>query len=232
MHKGVFIGKNAENQQKRILILAESHHNQNDSDDVGKEASYTTDSVLRNNYYVHSHTKDLLYDMFDKIVRSFGYDPDRPDVRENFWEKVYFGNYIPVVCGVKTAAAENLLKDKANCTNYNNRLFDFVNENDIDVIFCFSRRVYSHLPKLSAKGQIRSLEDLGRVECGKAGRYNDRIDRCRYFANTAHGAVYVLLKKELAVFGMMHPSGYGYKPTNYTNVLKAELKRLGFDFDL
>ena len=219
MHKGVYVGKQAAEQKKRILILAESHHGGN----VGKEAEYTTESVIRDDYYRDPHNPK--YQLFDKIIKSFGLDPERPGARESFWEKVYFGNYIPVVCGVKTGKAVELLKDAENCRQYNNELFNFVNENGIDVIFCFSRRVYGKFPKFSANAKVCAFEKADSIECGKIGKVNDLIDQCRYCANSEHAAVDVLLKKDLTVFEMRHPSSSGgFNPSNYADKLKTKLK--------
>lgn len=224
MHKGVFIGHHAPDRPRRVLILGESHHVGNSNRDrLGQEAEYTTESVLREDYYgnpFHRH-----YRIYDKIIRSFGRDPEVPGAREDFWEAVYFGNYIPVLCGVRTGDAATLLRDEANRRRYNNELFGFVNGNGIDVLFCFSRLVYRSLPGFSADAAVRALEDLGGIECGRVGNSRDHVDRCRYCAGVPHSAVDILLQKELAVFGMRHPSARGgYDPSNYAQTLKAALE--------
>ncbi len=224
MHKGVFIGKHAAEQKKKVLILGESHHvGDYNRDCLGQEAEYTTESVIREDYYRDPYNPK--YRIFDKIIKSFGYDPELPGARENFWETVYFGNYIPVLCGIKTGNAAELLENAENRRQYNNHLFEFANEKGIDVIFCFSRLVYKKLPEFSEDAKVRAFEQVDSIKCGKIGKVDDRIDRCRYCADSEHTAVDVLLNKSLTVFGMRHPSsGGGFKPSNYADKLKSELK--------
>ena len=223
MHKGVFVGDNAKKRRRKILILCESHHPGDDpkNSEAGKEATYTTESVIRSDYYNSPHYRN--YEVFNKIVKSFGYDPDLPGVREKFWEEVYFGNYIPVMCGVKSNDAKSILNDKENRKAYNDDLFKFVNKNGIDVIFCFSRLVYSKLPSLSADAQIFSVENMAAAECGTVGGKRDYISKCKYCADTEHNYVGVKLKKDLTVFGMRHPSARGgYAHSNYVDILRPE----------
>ena len=97
MHKGVFKGEKAKDQPVKILILGESHHINTDSkvttDKIaGVPASYTTASVI------HEHLeKRKIHGFFTKIAKTFGI-PETEE--ENFWQGVYFGNYIDVLCGI------------------------------------------------------------------------------------------------------------------------------------
>lgn len=225
MHKGPFIGKNADSRKKRILILCESHHTGKDNSVPGIEAKYKTEEVIREDYYnlkSHSGSKYLI---FDKIVRSFGIDPDKGNNRYDFWENVYFGNYIDVLCGIGDNTAKNTIKSKTNGKSnriiYNNELFEFINEKGIDIVFCFSRLVFNNLPSLSK--QYYNEEIMKTIGCTKTIRGRDYIACCKYLPNIEHGSVDVKLNKEITVFGMRHPSSrWGYDPVNYSDILKQE----------
>ena len=54
MFKGVYEGKNAKHQNKRILILGESHYDKDGYD------NFTTKSVIEN-YHLNSNEKHLEY---------------------------------------------------------------------------------------------------------------------------------------------------------------------------
>lgn len=225
MHWGVFHGKDADKQPKRILILAESHHINSSTDKKpGIPATYSTESVIRNDYFSNPETRKSggnTY-IFEKITLSFNINPEEPGNREAFWEKVYFGNYINVLCGVRDGTAKNLLKKETNNRQrYNDALFRFINDHQIDIVFCFSRLVYNKLPSLSEVPEIRKQENLEEKCCGKIGGRNDFIKCCKYLAGTDHNATTVHLQKDLRVFGMRHPSARsGYEPTHYADKLK------------
>ena len=228
MHWGVFHGKDADKQPNRILILAESHHISKEKDSKDKipgiPATYSTESVIRNNYY--AQPTDSKYCIFDKIARSFGVIPEQPGKREAFWEKVYFGNYINVLCGVRDGTAKSLLKkETSNRQRYNDALFRFINDHQIDIVFCFSRLVYNKLPSLSKNPEICKQENLEEKDCGEIGGRNDFIKCCKYLAGTDHNATTVHLQKDLRVFGMRHPSAWGgYDPTHYAEHLKKHIR--------
>lgn len=227
MHKGVWHGENAEMQPKRILILGESHHtNSTDNQEAGKPATYTTHEKIQQyleQYNGPTAQRDKCYRFFDKIVMSFQLDLEKD--RSNFWSKVYFGNYIPVLCGVGDEKATNQIKrtdeisGEPNRKLYNNALFDFVNERSIDVIFCFSRRVYNALPSYHD-----NTEKCKATDAGKAGGKRDYISHCIYHEGVDHDNTDKKLQKELHVYGLRHPSGKcGFEPSNYSTHLAALL---------
>ena len=63
MHKGVFIGAEARNQPKRILILGESHHGVQES----------TTAVIERYFRAPG---DISYRFFDRIVETFGFSKE------------------------------------------------------------------------------------------------------------------------------------------------------------
>ena len=209
MHHGVFQGRLADQQARRMLILSESHH----GDDKGKAASYTTASVVE-----EDHIRECMHPFFSRIEQSFGCECGNEPARRDFWDRFYFGNYVDVLCGVRDDCARRMIKK--NRQKYNDQLFTFVNENGIDLIFCFSRLAYEKLPSLSRKD--RADEYLETLPCQELlGKRRDYIARCRYLPDRAHGAVTVPLKKELLVYGLRHPSAAGgFRPGNYRDCLR------------
>ena len=205
MHEGVFKGANIGN-EKRILVLGESHYrSSNDTSD------FTTASVL-NNYFQYPSIR--AYKFFDKIAACCGYNADE---RETFWNKVWFGNYVDESdCGIRTDRATNLIKEFKG--RYNKELFEFVNENRIEIILCFSRLVYNHLPKQT------SFEDKSSViEVSQTGGKRDWIGKSIYKAG-AREHDEIILDNELTVFGFRHPSAAcGFSTENYRNQLQKEI---------
>ena len=218
MHRGVFLGKDAEQQPKRVLILCESHHTNKDTDVIaGKAASYPTAAVVENDYLNNSgEAKDYRnYRIFEKIEKAFGFQSEE---HRQFWNRVYFGNYVPVLCGVGDDTAKNTIAKEGNRVEYNNQLFGFIVEHSIDVVFCFSRLVFNNLPEC-ASGDENEI-----VECGKVGSCRDYVSVYKYCARTPHGAVSIELEKPLTVYGMRHPSARGgFRPENYAGYLKNKL---------
>ena len=191
MHKGVFIGSEARNQPKRILILGESHY--------GIQESTT---AVMERYF--REPEDISYRFFDKIVGTFGYA--KVD-REQFWAKVYFGNYIDVSCGVGNRQTRAAIKD--NRVNYNEDLIAFIVKEKIDYAFCFSRLVYNHLPKLCREnGDDESciLEDRTHY-----------LMKCVYYPGQRDD-MKQWIDKPLEVYGLKHPSR-GYSPQKYRNAI-------------
>lgn len=217
MFQGVFYGKEAADQCKKILILGESHHwSQSDQEKTPaerneKERSYTTTNVMRD--YFNNQGVDPCYRFFEKIVQSFGIQPEN---RELFWNKVYFGNYVDRLCGIKDDAAQKHIQK--NRRQYNDALFTFVNEHDIDMVFCFGRRVFNALPSLADRA-----EDGGIITNNIfIGKKKDYIGLCIYQPDTIHKHASVLLKKPLYAYSLRHPSAAGgYKPSNYQPVLSS-----------
>ena len=85
MYLGVWIGKEAN--ENGILILGESHYGETE----------TTRGVIE--FYLsenHKGSRDAWMRFFDRISKSFGYY----EMSEEFWDKVFYGNYIEMPCGV------------------------------------------------------------------------------------------------------------------------------------
>ncbi len=190
MHHGVFCGKNASAQSKRILILGESHHGEQES----------TTSVVKNywaNYCENSTGRDKAYRFFENIVRTFGIDPEL--YRIDFWDSVYFGNYVETSCGIGNELAKKAVKLYRN--SYNGNLFRFIQENEIDMVFCFSRLVFNNLPPVDKPDLwISDGSDSHRLE-----------SRTYSQVNIPDGEV-ITLDKPVTVYGLRHPSrGYSWK---------------------
>ena len=200
MHHGVFKGKNAGTHSPRILILGESHHGDSQSSDAefGIPASYTTESVIKD--YLSSPS-NACYRYFDKIANSFGFETGSADLRNKFWDNVYFGNYIDVLCGVKTSDAKNTLTD-SNVEQYNRELFDFINSENISVVVCTSVLVYRSLPAFESKEEKKSST---KTAVGKSGNKNVYYRTCNYCAGTEHGNV-PHLSHNVTICCIPHPS--------------------------
>ena len=226
MHCGVYHGEKADQQAKRILILAESHHtsSRREADTIaGVPASYSTADVIEHDYIRQDgDPADYRnYRIFSKIINSFGLPADTIEQRRYFFQRVYFGNYIPVLCGVGNNTAKKTIQRSGNRQEYNDQLFRFVNDHQIDVVCCFSRLVYDNLPGVE-KG---SLESVLQVECEKCGGKRDYIAICKYHASLCHTATNIPLLKDLTVYGMRHPSARcGFCPGNYGPMLNSVLE--------
>lgn len=240
MHKGEFKSENAKDKQINILILGESHHWSNDDWITAegeteadaekrrkeKAANYKTETVVKNYLinYAKSNNRDNAYRFFDKIVQAFGFDPEIH--REYFWDHVWFGNYIDELCGVGDSKATELLSCPSKRQGYNDQLFEFINNKEINVVFCFSRRVYNNLPSLAkATGEKENTINVGdflRTKDGKPKK--DYISYCKYLSS-AHKHTGKLLERTVEVYGMLHPSGqYGFAPENYAPELKKRIE--------
>lgn len=102
MFKGVYEGKNAKYQSKRILVLGESHYDKDGYD------NFTTDSVVQNFY---SNPSEKKYQFFHKIAQCFSINAtDINKEFECFWNNVYFANYVDELCGIADTKAKNLIK--------------------------------------------------------------------------------------------------------------------------
>ena len=214
MHYGVFKGEKAKNQPVKYLILGESHHVSTDpkvtTDKVaGVPASYTTASVIQEHL-----DKRKTHDFLTKIAKTFGSEEE-----DAFWQSVYFGNYIDVLCGIGNSVAKNQIKEQDNRIKYNDQLFQFVNEHKIEKIFCFSILAYKSLP---------SLSDDEESKCETVGRRGNRrvfLRQCQYKAGTQHKGASVILQQDLHVYGISHPQAKGgYSPEMYAKVLKGQLR--------
>ena len=213
MHNGVFEGERAKKQKARILILGESHHVSTDpkvtTDKVaGVPASYTTTSVVQEHL-----DKRKTHDFLTKIAKTFGAEEE-----DAFWQSVYFGNYIDVLCGIGSSLAERQIAD--NRKEYNDQLFGFVNEHNISKIFCSSVLAYKNLPDLG------DSEESKRETIGMRGNRRVFLRQCQYKAGTQHKGTSVILQQNLHVYGISHPQAKGgYSPEMYAIVLKNDTLR-------
>ena len=213
MHHGIFEGQKAKDQPVRILILGESHHVSTDpkvtTDKVaGVPASYTTASVIQEHL-----EKRKNHDFLTKIAKTFGAEDE-----DAFWQSVYFGNYIDVLCGIGNSVAKNQIEYNDNRIKYNDQLFQFVNEHKIEKIFCFSILAYKSLPTLT-DNEASIWETIG-----MRGNRRVFLRQCQYKAGVHHEGTSVILEKDLLVFGISHPQAKGgYSPEMYANALKNKI---------
>ena len=218
MHHGVFEGNKAKDQKMKVLILGESHHISSDpnvtTDKIaGEPASYTTASVVCEHLEKLKNEKKETHPFLTKIAQTFGTED-----QETFWQSVYFGNYIDVLCGIGNSVAKNQIEKDGNRVKYNNQLFQFVNEHTIDKIFCFSVLAYNNLPDLS-DGEESQCETIG-----MRGKKRVYLRQCKYKAKTEHSETSVILENDLHVFGISHPQAKGgYSLEIYANALKNQI---------
>lgn len=215
MHKGVFEGKNAKTQQVKILILGESHHwskedwvtadgeTEAEAEERRKKKAetYRTEDVVKRYFvnYANCCNRDRDYRFFDNIVQTFGIPPEN---RIDFWNRVWFGNYIDELCGVRDSKATKLLREPGKREALNKKLFEFIEANEIDIVFCFSRRVYNKLPPLELDGDMA-------IEKEKSDSH--RLNECFYDAGQRR-CVQISLSKPVTVYGLKHPSqGFSYR---------------------
>lgn len=211
MFKGVYEGKNAKHQSKRILILGESHYDEDGYD------NFTTDSVVQNFY---SNPSEKKYQFFHKIAQCFSINAtDINKEFECFWNNVYFANYVDELCGIGDTKAKNLIKE--NKKLYNNELFEFINKNEIDIVFVFGRTVYYNLPSCSENkiaNEKRSDLDSGNLVIGNR---SDFISHCIYLKDEPHKNTDIKLNKDVYIYGLRHPSARGgFSIENYKSYLK------------
>lgn len=208
MFKGEYAGKNVAEQNKKILILGESHYG-----DVT-----TTKSVIEHFYKCPD---DKSYRFFHKIAECFcGKNKNINEEFVNFWDKVYFANYIDENCGVQDCKAKNLLEVEQNRKNYNNELFEFINKNGIDTVFVFSRLVYNYLPSCSENEHEEKITNVNNENLF-VGKSRDYISLVVYLKDEQHKHVDVILNKDIKVYGFRHPSAAcGFKIDNYRSVCK------------
>lgn len=212
MNKDPWIGENL-NKHVKVLILGESHYDEESN--YGDRVGFSTAGVVENYFYNNVNDERKRWaPFFDKIAASFGYDWKNA---KNFYEQVYFGNYVDVICGVQDNNCA-LYYIKKNRREYNNELFEFINENSIEVVICFSVRVYDHLPRLSSKLESYSFETVGYI-----GNKRNNIYCCSYCHAIEHKFCDVKLKHDLKVYGVRHPSGQGgYKVDDVLDYMKKQ----------
>ncbi|MDO4379121.1 MAG: hypothetical protein Q4C64_08365 [Erysipelotrichia bacterium] len=211
MFKGIYEGKNAKCQNKRVLILGESHYDKDGYD------NFTTKSVIEN-YHLNPNQKK--YNFFHKIAQCFSVNTNDIDKEfEYFWNNMYFANYVDKLCGIGDSKAKNLIK--GNRKEYNNELFDFINKNEIDIVFVFGRTVYNSLPSYSEnKTAIEKQPNLDNDNIF-VGNRKDFIAHCVYLKDESHENADIKLNKDIHIYGIRHPSAQcGFKLENYKPYLK------------
>ena len=211
MFKGVYEGKNAKHQSKRILILGESHYDKDGYD------NFTTKSVIEN---YHLNPNEKKYNFFHKIAQCFSVNTNDIDKEfECFWSNVYFANYVDELCGIGDSKAKSLIEN--NKKEYNNELFEFINKNKIDIVFIFGRTVYNNLPSYSKNKTAAEKQpdlDNGNIFVGSR---RDFISHCVYLKGEQHKNVKTVLMRDVHIYGLRHPSAQcGFNAENYKPYLK------------
>lgn len=211
MFNGVYEGKKAKCQNKRILILGESHYDKDGYD------NFTTKSVIEN---YHLNPNEKKYNFFHKIAHCFSVNTNDIDKEfECFWSNVYFANYVDELCGIGDSKAKSLIEN--NKEEYNNELFEFINKNKIDIVFIFGRTVYNNLPSYSKnKATTEKQPDLDNGNIFVGSR-RDFISHCVYLKGEQHKNVKTVLKRDVHIYGLRHPSAQcGFNVENYKPYLK------------
>ncbi len=193
MNKGVWCGNHLM-QSPKVLILSESHY---DGDNYGENVLFTTASVV--NRYFEQHENWSAF--FGRIAASFGYSIENA---RSFYDRVYYGNYVDVICGIGTNHAKNYIS--FNRQKLNDDLFRFVNENGIDLIVCFSKLVYDNLPSLNP---YYTEEQNIKTQIGVLGSRRNFAEYCSYLPGIEHPNCGISLIKTLRVYGVGHPSAQG-----------------------
>lgn len=211
MFKGVYEGENAKYQNKRILILGKSHYDKDGYD------NFTTKSVIEN---YHLNPNEKKYNFFHKIAQCFSVNTNDIDKEfECFWSNVYFANYVDELCGIGDSKAKSLIEN--NKKEYNNELFEFINKNKIDIVFVFGRTVYNNLPSYSKNKTAAEKQpdlDNGNIFVGSR---RDFISHCVYLKGEQHKNVKAVLKRDVHIYGLRHPSTQcGFNVENYKPYLK------------
>lgn len=214
MHEGVFVGDNADKQKKRVLILGESHYWGEGKKEEDKRTDKVVQTYLKQYNSQICSDKDRAYRFFDNIVKSFGFYPNE---RVDFWNRVWFGNYVDEPCGVRDSKATKVMKRKRE--ELNKQLFRFIQENEIDVVFCFSRKVYNKLPPRELAGDREKTVDHTDLH---------RLNECFYEAGPRQ-SVDVSLSKPVVIYGLKHPSqGFSYR--KYQERIKEVVQKHNLSF--
>lgn len=215
MHNGEHLGSAAAAQPKKILILGESHHGDG-PEDVGKPGKKPTYEVVRD-YLSSGDTIEDRLKFFNKISLSFGVDVKNEEKKKLFWDKVCFGNYVDVVCGVGDNTAKQKIKE--NRLEYNRQLAEFVNTNQIDTIFCFSILVYWALPTPGGRRPGIVADGQGvRLNQKTVGRKNNRNI---YLRGYICEPITEPFDHSVTVYGVPHPSARGgFDPNHFVEYLK------------
>ena len=185
--------------------------NNEDNGKQGIPGDYPTSAVI--NTYIGGERGDWTR-FFTNIARSFN-----SNVVE-FYKRVYFGNYVDVLCSKgSTSNAEHYIHQDR--IKYNKELFDFCNNNKINVLMCFSIRAYNALP--SSDKSVGIKEELIDVKsiC--------KVRKYIYMPNIDYEGL--SLKNKLIVYGIQHPSR-GYSHTLVYNNCIRKQKELKWLCDL
>lgn len=215
MSPGEWKGTNVTNKHG-VLILGESHYGHSDLCSYNEQKpSYNTYEVVEE--YLDHRLKSLgsaRWDrFFDNIAGSFGYSKMEC---KDFYDKVWFGNYVPVLCGIgKYNKAKYFMKEHRD--EYNDELFKFINENKIETVICFSIATYWNLPSSCDKDE--SEEILIPSTDGK----RNIIYKYKYAAMIERNGCSIVLDEPLLVYGVRHPSARsGFIPQDVYNYFKNE----------
>lgn len=211
MFKGVYEGKKAKCQNKRILILGESHYDKDGYD------NFTTKSVIEN---YHLNPNEKKYNFFHKIAQCFSVNTNDIDKEfECFWSNVYFANYVDELCGIGDSKAKSLIEN--NKKEYNDELFEFINKNIIDIVFVFGRTVYNNLPSYSKNETTAEKQPNLDNDNLFVGSKRDFISHCVYLKGEQHKNAETELNRDIHIYGLRHPSARcGFNAENYKPYLK------------
>ena len=199
MYKEPFVGEHAKEQPKRILILGESHHD--------LDSSTTTQKVVED-YLSPANTTKQSLQFFHKIALAFGVDTEKAEEKARLWDKVFFGNYInrslDGPSGEGEDTAPKLIRKNNEC--YNQELAEYIREHGIDVVFCFSFRVFDALPPAPA-----ACEDVF---------IPVKIRRRNVWCGRAYGPD-SLFGRSIEIYGIPHPNFWrGFGAKDITKYLK------------
>ncbi|MDE7220521.1 MAG: hypothetical protein K2O45_13030 [Oscillospiraceae bacterium] len=222
MRKGTYYeGAAAAAQPKKILILGESHHGDK-PEDVGKPVEEgDTERVVRV-YLSQEGKRDARLQFFDKIAQCFGIDSEKNEERRQFWEKVFFANYVDVLCGVGDGddAAETKVREHGK--EYAKKVAELVDTYRIDVIFCFSILSYWSLWAHFVSGSCRE----GVFPDGQGSFLNQKVvgrrsGRNVYLRGYICQPMPGLFDRPVTIYGIPHPSGRnGFDPEHFVKDLK------------
>lgn len=185
MYNGVWVGEKIPD-KNRVLILGESHY-------VDEKSSIEETSGVVNRFINNSQV------FFDRIAMSFNYDTSE---KNEFYQKVFFGNYIGKLCGKQDGKAKQILSNNDNRIEYNDELFKYVNNNKISTIVCFSKLVFNKLPSMNYKNGEEWIED----KTITIGKKKSIFSHCIYKKNNAHNYCNIKLDNDLLVISLSHPS--------------------------
>lgn len=217
MCKGTYYeGAAAAAQPKKILILGESHHGDR-PEDVGKSVEEGAAEKVVRDYLSQEGKREERLQFFDKIAQCFGIDTEKDEERRLFWEKVFFANYVDVLCGVGDDAAK--MKVREHGKEYAKKVEKLVNTHRIDIIFCFSILSYWSLWAHFASGDRHEgvfPDGQGSFLSQKVvGRRSDRNVYLRGYTCRAMGY-------PVTIYGIPHPSGRnGFDPEHFVKDLEV-----------